>query len=137
MSYSNHYKSKISDSKKSKSKKKSKKDTGFIGKTRERINVFLSDDRTRNITGLIFMLGSAVLLLALTSYLFTWKTDQDELFNRSWWNIWLDPSIEIENWLGTFGALLSHQLINNGFGVASFVFVLISFLIGFRILFRV
>jgi DNA segregation ATPase FtsK/SpoIIIE, S-DNA-T family len=136
LSYSNHYKSKISGTKKAKSKKKSTGKAGFVQRTRDRISVFFSDDRTRNISGLFFLLGSAILLLSLTSYLFTWKTDQDELFNRSWLNIWLDPSVQIENWLGTFGALLSHQLINNGFGVASFVFVLITFLIGFRILFK-
>lgn len=98
---------------------------------------FLRDERTRNVAGLFFLLMSGVLLLSLTSYLFTWKIDQDELFERSWLNIWLDPNVNIENWLGTFGALLSHQLINNGFGISSFVFALITFLIGFKILFHI
>ncbi|NQV52768.1 MAG: DNA translocase FtsK [Flavobacteriales bacterium] len=87
--------------------------------------------------GLFFILLSGLLLLSLTSYLFTWRIDQDELFDLSWWNLWQNAEIRTENWLGTFGALLSHQLINNGFGVSSFALVLISFLIGFRVLFKV
>jgi S-DNA-T family DNA segregation ATPase FtsK/SpoIIIE len=43
----------------------------------------------------------------------------------------------VENWLGKFGALLSNQFIYEWFGIASFLFVLIFFVIGYRLLFRV
>ncbi|MEX2596197.1 MAG: DNA translocase FtsK [Salibacteraceae bacterium] len=103
----------------------------------EKVRGFFKDERTRNVAGLFFLLLSGVLLLAFTSYLITWTVDQDKLFHLSWLNIWSDPSLHIENWLGTFGALISHQLINNGFGISSYVFTLITFLLGFRILFKV
>jgi len=142
LSYSNHYKEQLGESKKKKKSKKPKTEKSseskfaFINSFRTTLREFAQDERTQNITGLFFLLFSGILLLSLTSYLFTWKVDQNELFDRSWLNIWLDPTVQIENWLGTFGALLSHQLINNGFGISSFVFVLLSFLLGFRILFK-
>jgi DNA segregation ATPase FtsK/SpoIIIE, S-DNA-T family len=139
LSYSNHYKNQVGDSASKSKKTKEKKDRkGFslsIGNF-DGLKNFFKDERTKNVIGLSLLLLSAIILLALTSYLFTWKIDQDELFKRSWLNIWLDPEVNIENWLGTFGALLSHQLINNGFGVSSFTFVLITFLLGFKILFK-
>lgn len=141
MSYSNHYKNQVGDKlkkeRKAKEKGKRKRLDLFSSERWSGLSAFFKDERTRNVIGLFFLLLSGILLLSLTSYLFTWKIDQDELFERSWLNIWLDPNVEIENWLGTFGALLSHQLINNGFGISSFVLALITFLVGFRILFKV
>src|SRR5690606_34253656 len=43
----------------------------------------------------------------------------------------------VENWLGKFGALLSHQFIYKWFGIASFIFLFVFFAIGHRLLFRV
>lgn len=140
MSYSNHYKNQVGDSSsKSKKTKEKRVRQGFSLPTGnfEGLKLFFKDERTQNVIGLSLLLFSAIILLSLTSYLFTWKVDQDALFNRSWFNIWIDPEVEIENWLGTFGALLSHQLINNGFGISSFAFVLITFLLGFKILFKI
>ncbi|MEQ9187903.1 MAG: DNA translocase FtsK 4TM domain-containing protein [Cryomorphaceae bacterium] len=139
MSYSNHYKSKVdaSSGKKKDKQKKERKGIKLSGGNFDGLRGFFEDDRTQNVLGLFFILLSGILLMSLTSYLFTWRIDQDELFDLSWWNLWQNAEIRTENWLGTFGALLSHQLINNGFGVSSFALVLISFLIGFRILFKV
>lgn len=116
---------------------KTAKESGFKWPNFGAIAQFFRDERTRNVLGLFLLLFSGVLLLSFTSFLFTWQVDQDKLFDRSWINIWLDPEVEIENWLGTFGALLSHQLISNGFGVAAFALVLITFLLGFRTLFNI
>jgi S-DNA-T family DNA segregation ATPase FtsK/SpoIIIE len=43
----------------------------------------------------------------------------------------------VQNWLGKFGALLSHQFIYEWFGVASFLFIGIFFIIGYRMLFKI
>ena len=147
MSYSNHYKSQVenipkpSNSKKeAKEPRESKPKKGFkipALNGNSKFSNFLKDERTRNILGIFLILLSGVLLLALTSYLFTWKVDQDKLFQKTWLDILFDPEIEIDNWLGTFGALISHQLINNGFGISSFVFVLLTFLVGFKVLFKI
>lgn len=42
----------------------------------------------------------------------------------------------VENWLGKLGALLSHQLIYKGFGVASFLYIGVLFIVGYRLLFK-
>ena len=97
-----------------------------------RFKAFLADERTHKVGGLFLVLASAFLLVAFTSYFFTWRIDQD-ITSRSWGAIF-DRSVHVENWLGKLGALTSHQFIHQWFGVAAFVFVLWSFLVGVRIL---
>lgn len=148
LSYSNHYKSQVENIAKPSKKEKKGEATSKPEKPRKGIKIpglsstskvvaFIKDERVRNILGIFLILLSGVLLLALTSYLFTWKVDQDKLFNKTWLDVIFDPEIEIDNWLGTFGAVISHQLINNGFGISSFVFVLLTFLVGFKVLFKI
>ena len=97
-----------------------------------RFKAFLGDERTHKVFGLFLVLGAFYLVVAFTSFLFTWRIDQD-LTSRSWGAIF-DTSIRAENWLGKFGALISHQFIHTWFGVAAFALPLWSFLAGIRIL---
>ena len=104
--------------------------------------------RIYKITGLFFLILSLYFLVAFTSYLFTWQDDQSFVIdaNGGWDNLFapveelakagvVNP--QVENWLGKFGALLSHQFIYEWFGVASFVFIAVFFIIGYRLLFKV
>jgi S-DNA-T family DNA segregation ATPase FtsK/SpoIIIE len=113
----------------------------------ERMPVFdLADGRLVKIVGLFCLLLSLFFLIAFTSYLFTWQQDQSYVSaaNGGWHNLFtsqaelklkgIDP---VENWLGKFGALLSHQFIFEWFGVASFLVVFVFFVIGYRMLFKV
>jgi DNA segregation ATPase FtsK/SpoIIIE, S-DNA-T family len=102
----------------------------------ERFKDFLGDERLHKFTGLLLLLFSVFMLIAFTSYFFTWKADQDKV-SGSILDLLLNPGIQVDNWLGKFGAILSHNFIAKWFGVSAFVFVLISFLTGFKILFRV
>jgi S-DNA-T family DNA segregation ATPase FtsK/SpoIIIE len=97
-----------------------------------RFRAFLSDERMHKVAGLFLVLVSAYLLVAFTSYLFTWRHDQS-FVGRSWGDIF-DPSIHVDNWLGKLGALISHQFIFRWFGIAAFMLVLWTFLVGIRIL---
>ena len=74
------------------------------------------------IAGLFLILFSLCILLAFTSFLFTWKIDNASASKIS------------ANWLGSFGKNLSDFFINSGFGVASFGFVLLVFLAGVKLL---
>ncbi len=96
-----------------------------------RVRAFLRDERVHKVSGLFLILASFYMLVAFTSYLFTWRMDQD-LISRSWGEIF-QPEVQVENWLGKIGALLSHRFIFIWFGVAAFIFVLWSFLLGVRI----
>lgn len=94
------------------------------------------NEKSRQITGLLFILFSAYLLIAFTSFLFTWKIDQSKV-ELPFSDYFFDSSILVENWLGKLGAAVSHQFIYDWFGIASFLFVGLFFLIGFKILFKI
>ena len=108
----------------------------------------LNDGRLIKIGGLFFLIVSLYFLVAFTSYLFTWQEDQSYVLdaNGGWNNLFktkeelLESGFEhpvVENWLGKFGALLSHQFIYEWFGIASFIFVGVFFILGYRLLFKV
>ncbi len=117
-------------------------------KTETRRNYGLMNSQVIKITGLFSLLVSVYFLVAFTSYLFTWKDDQSYVSptNGGWsnWNKTTQELMEngvknpvVENWLGKLGALLSNQFIYEWFGIASFLFVLVFFIIGYRLLFKV
>src|SRR5450755_1231506 len=76
------------------------------------------DERTHKITGAVFLLIAVFLFIAFTSYLFTWREDQDKVFRGI--SI-LAPSqdVKISNLLGNLGAYVSHLFFYKGFGLAS------------------
>ncbi|HMI02322.1 MAG TPA: DNA translocase FtsK 4TM domain-containing protein, partial [Pedobacter sp.] len=107
----------------------------------------LKDGRIVKIAGLVFIILSLYLLIAFTSYLFTWEDDYSYVIdaNGGWSNLFKTyeelqqvniPPV-VQNWLGKIGALLSHQFIYEWFGVASFLFIFVFFVIGYRLLFKV
>ncbi len=106
------------------------------------------DGRLFKIIGLFFLILSLYFLVAFTSYLFTWQEDQSYVIdaNGGWDNLFKTAgelaesgvvSPVVENWLGKFGALLSHQFIYEWFGIASFIFIAVFFIIGYRMLFKI
>jgi DNA segregation ATPase FtsK/SpoIIIE, S-DNA-T family len=108
----------------------------------------LTNAKVLKISGLFLLLLSVYFLVAFTSYLFTWQEDQSYVSaaNGGWHNLFkttqelMDNGVKnpiIENWMGKFGALLSNQFIYEWFGVASFLFVFVFFVTGYRLLFRV
>jgi S-DNA-T family DNA segregation ATPase FtsK/SpoIIIE len=114
----------------------------------ERLPKFsFNNDKVTKILGLFALLLSLYFLIAFTSYLFTWQDDQSYISssNGGWGNLFksseeLRVGFEepvVDNWLGKFGALLSHQFIYKWFGIASFIFVALLFVIGYRLLFKV
>jgi len=105
------------------------------------------DERILKIAGLFFLIMAIYFLVAFTSYLFTWQEDYSYVIdaNGGWGNLFktieeLEKNnipIIVQNWLGKFGALLSHQFIYEWFGISSFLFVFVFFIVGYRLLFKV
>ncbi len=107
-----------------------------------------NDGRAIKIAGLFLLSLSVFFAISLTSYLFTWQEDQSYVteVNGGWANLF-KTSVElknagvsspnIQNWGGKLGALLAHQFIYRWFGIASFAFVVLLFIIGYRLLFKV
>jgi len=112
---------------KPRSKKKAATESRFA-----RAKAFLADERVHKVGGLFLVLAAIYLLVAFTSYLVTWRIDQD-LMSRPWSEIF-SPAVQAENWLGKLGALVGHQFIYKWFGIAAFAFVLWSFTGGMRVL---
>lgn len=80
------------------------------------------DERRIKVSGLLCLLLTAFLLIAFTSYLFTWYRDQDQVLHFGW-RMFFNSEVQVENWLGKLGALTSNFLIYFGFGLAAFVLV--------------
>jgi S-DNA-T family DNA segregation ATPase FtsK/SpoIIIE len=110
-------------------------------------SINFQNGRFIKILGLFFVILSLYFLIAFTSYLFTWEDDYSYVIdaNGGWSNLF--KSMEelelasvnpiVQNWLGKFGALLAHQFIYEWFGIASFLFAFVFFVIGYRLLFKV
>lgn len=99
------------------------------------------------ILGILLILLSLAFATAFVSYLFTWEDDQSYVAktNGGWGTLFSsveeihDESVElpvVDNKLGKFGALLAHQFMYQWFGVASFLFIPVLFILGYRLLFK-
>ena len=79
----------------------------------------LNDERLPKLLGLFIILVAVYLFIAFTSYLFTWKVDQDRVLRFSW-QLLLNDGPTVDNWLGRLGAFLSNFYIYFLFGLASY-----------------
>ena len=99
------------------------------------VKQIVKDERTHKITGAVFLLLAVFLFIAFTSYLFTWKEDQDKVFHGA--SILLPSSeVKVANLLGNLGALIAHQFFYKGFGLASYLFCSFFFIVGVNLLFK-
>lgn len=122
-------------SKKNRLKSPSKTKTKSTGSGTSRIKRIVNDRRFRRVMGLVIMLCCIYCTIAFTSFLFTWKGDQS-LLSQNWFDLIADGNYETENWLGPVGAVIAHFFIHEWFGLMSFLFILIFFNIGFKVLFK-
>ena len=78
--------------------------------------------------GFLLVLFSIALFFAFLSFFIYWREDQSIIGSLS------ERSVEAKNWLGKFGAQLSHFFIYGSFGVASFLFIRLFFITGFYLI---
>ena len=76
------------------------------------------------VVGILLVFFSLALLLSFISYFITGNTDQSEI------NQFVNRTAKTENWLGKIGSFLADFFLYKGFGVASFIFIRIVFLMG-------
>ncbi len=86
----------------------------------------INDERVPKLIGVLCLFFGLYLFIAFVSYIFTWSIDQDKVFRFSWTQV-LRSDIDMANWLGRLGAIVSHTFFFWGFGLSSFIFV---FLLG-------
>ena len=98
------------------------------------VKQIVKDERTHKITGAVSLLLAVFLFIAFSSYLFTWKVDQDKVFHGA--SILLPSTdVKVANLLGNLGALISHEFFYKGFGLASYLFCSFFFIVGINLLF--
>ena len=100
------------------------------------LKTFFADERFHKTSGLFLVLIAIYLFFSFTSYLFTWKYDLSIIDGKSIGFVFNGEESEIRNWLGKFGAYTAHRFLKIWYGVASYLFVLIAFVIGFKSLFK-
>ncbi len=115
--------------------KKPKKKNPTSVRTFQKVKDFVSDEKTQRISGVFFIFLSAYFAVAFTSFLFTWQNDSDKV-KEGLFSLFSNTDIRVENWLGKLGAIVSHQFIHNGFGIASYLFVLVFLVVGVKLFFR-
>jgi S-DNA-T family DNA segregation ATPase FtsK/SpoIIIE len=111
----------------------------FQNDKEEKINLkkLAKDERTWKIIGTISLLVSIFLFIAFVSYLFTWDDDQSQVKDKGASYLFdTDKDHQVANLLGRLGAYASHNLIFNGFGLASFLFCTFFFVVGINLLFN-
>ena len=101
-----------------------KKVTSNASDKKLRTSLFKTTRGQKFVLGVLFIIIAVFLLLSFISYYVSGNADQSqisELANRN---------VVVENWLGKIGAWLAELFLYDGFGIASFLFVKIFFLIG-------
>lgn len=95
-------------------------------------DAFFTPQRIRRLVGISLIFFSILLALALLSYIFTWKEDQDKVMQFSW-KILFSREASVENSLGRFGALLSHFFTFDLFGIGAYILPYFFMVIGINI----
>ncbi len=95
-------------------------------KTQLSFKMGINDERIPKLGGVVCLFLALILFIAFTSYIFTWKADQNHVMKFSW-ELLIHREVAMSNWLGRLGAILSHQFFYWWFGLPSY---LIVFLLG-------
>ena len=102
-----------------------------MAKSKNSINNIIGDDpRTPKLIGVLLLFFATYLFVACFSYIFTWQIDQDKVNHFEMELIYQD--IEVANWLGRLGAIVSHFLVFWLFGLPSFflIYILLQYGLG-------
>lgn len=96
-----------------------------------KVKELVRDERTHKVMGVVCLLLAIYCFIAFTSYLFTWEEDQDKVFRYSASILLMDmDNVKVENLLGRLGAFVSHWFFYKGFGIASYLFCYLFFILG-------
>ena len=116
-----------------------KSNQGKSAKTKKKFSTkieipFLKDRRLQLSVGFFLLLASVFIFLSCTSYLFTGKDDQSvvEAFFAEGETV-QSLGREAKNWMKLLGAIASHKLIFDWFGIGSFLIPPFLFILGYRV----
>ena len=72
------------------------------------------DERVPKVLGIFCWFIAFYLFIAFSSYLFTWQEDQDRVLRFSW-KLFTESDLQMANWLGRLGAIVSNMFFLLGF----------------------
>ncbi len=93
------------------------------------------DERVPKLFGILCLFLAVYLFIAFTSYLFTWRIDQD-LVLRFNWALLGQTDLAMSNWLGRLGAIVSNSFFYWGFGLPSYIVVVLLIILGLNLIRR-
>ncbi|MBK9291208.1 MAG: DNA translocase FtsK 4TM domain-containing protein [Bacteroidetes bacterium] len=107
-------------------------------KPKRKLPILRMGPRTTQATGIFFLFASAYLALAFVSFYINWFGElTDDYFSDLPVRLVLtEKGLQINNWMGNLGAFLSQLLVKEGFGLGAFFLPFLSFLIGYRLVFK-
>ncbi len=112
-------------------KKAPKKTNSPIQQLKDRFN----QKKVKTTMGVGLLVFSFFIFLAIFSYLFTWQEDQNRLINKGFFEFLFEEStVPVSNWLGKFGAWISHLLVYRWFGISSFGLPFFTFVLSIKLL---
>lgn len=117
-------------------KKKTKRASSKTSKHKKEgieVKQFIQDERSHKIAGILLILLSLFLFISFTSYLFTWNEDQS-VVSGGVGVLFSSDTPQVENAMGTFGAYFADLFFRKGFGIASYMFCILFFVIGINLI---
>ncbi len=109
---------------------KNRKKTGQLS-----LRLGINDERVPKLVGILCLFSALYLFIAFTSYLFTWSQDQDRVLRFSW-ALLLESGMDMANWLGRLGAIISNMFFYWGFGLPSYILIVILVTMGLALIRR-
>ncbi|MCM1041628.1 MAG: DNA translocase FtsK 4TM domain-containing protein [Bacteroides sp.] len=109
----------------------------FSNRLSDRLKKFraaLPTRKTRRITGYLCLFAGAFLALAFISHFLYWWIDYDAVQQMRSGSVWTSGNWTVRNFGGRLGAYIASAFINQGFGIASFIFPILLFLGGLQLL---
>jgi hypothetical protein len=111
-----------------------KKGAGNEADTTEELK-WWNDGRISKTIGLGLLIFSFIVLVAITSHIFSAAADQSEINNRAGKAALMDNGAKVSNSMGRIGALLSYLLVERLFGFGAYLLAILSFVFGFNLFF--
>ncbi len=96
---------------------------------------FLKNRRFQVVSGLFLIAVAVFTFSAICSYFFTGKYDQSVVESFLQTNV-RESGVEVQNWLGLIGAVISHSLVFKWFGIGAVLIPPFLFLAGHKIIFH-
>ena len=112
-------------------KKKARKPKSF-SETIGFHNIF-SNEKTDFALGVLLVLTSLYVIIAMFSYFYTGQADQSILENLRPGE-WMNSDRQFANYCGSLGAILSYIIITKNFGIAAFFIPVFIILVGLRLM---